>query len=306
MALRQVLQVGLVILSRREELHRRPPLHTCSLCQLQFRCCWDKAYPYLWIFLQYLWQEGEEEMEEEEEEEEEEDCLTTSLWIQTINLTNPRDHVRPDSRNHVRPDPRNYAHHDYRNAPFSGSHGHLLPDPRSPTHWDAPHPLDRRGPLPNPHERLSQEPHDLHVLGRSTHESSYPPQDYHHLCPHDSFYHCTGNAHNDLPELQDTHGSMQDVSPVAESSTTYNMDWECSCPLGYSDRDRYSPAVEYGYMREHRFPPHDDYNDRGHGLVPQRSGSYYNDNQAYGRGYQGDSSSNTQPAEYPVDAPAST
>ncbi|KAG2054501.1 hypothetical protein BDR06DRAFT_1007676 [Suillus hirtellus] len=181
----------------------------------------------------------------------------------------PRDHIRPDPRDHVRPDPHDYAHHDYRNAPFSGSHGRLLPDPRGPTHWDAPHPLDRHSPLPNPHERLSQEPHDLCVLGRSTRESSYPPQDYHHLRPHDSFYHRTGNVHDDLPKLQDTRGSMRDVSPVAESSTTYNMDRERSRPLGYSDHDRYSPAVEYGYMREHRFPPRDDYNDHGHGPMEE-------------------------------------
>ncbi|KAG1902465.1 uncharacterized protein F5891DRAFT_1186586 [Suillus fuscotomentosus] len=120
----------------------------------------------------------------------------------------PRDHVRPDPHDHIHPDPCDHTHHDYINAPFSGSHGHLLSNPRGPTHWDAPHPLDHCGPLPNPRECLSQEPHDLCVLGRSTCESSYPPQDYHHLCPHDSFYHRTSNAHDDLPELQETRGSM--------------------------------------------------------------------------------------------------
>lgn len=137
------------------------------------------------------------------------------------------------------------------------------------------------------------------------------------------YYHHNRNASNNPPELHDVRNRTRDLSPVAESSVDYAMEQGRSRSLAYSDRDRYtSPALDYGYAREHGYPPRGDYDNRGHGFPPQHSGGYYN-SEAYGRGYNRDSrwdaqdmrspyhrngpssNSNTQLAEHPGNVPPS-
>lgn len=120
-------------------------------------------------------------------------------------------------------------------------------------------------------------------------------QDYGHLYPRDAPYSRRCNANDSAPEHHDACSRTCNLSPVTELSMDYAMEREHGRSLTYSDCDRYTPA----YMHEHGYPSHADHDNRGYGFPPQQSGGYYNNPQAFRRGYDRDSRWGDQGARSP-------